>query len=67
MADFLDSLAKSSPSGESKTKAKPTRGHLTYGGNFRTPKLSDTFRHYAMYGTGFGNFLSLYICVCTGK
>ena len=26
MADFLDSLAKSSPSGESKTKAKPTRG-----------------------------------------
>ena len=26
IADFLDSLAKSSPSGESKTKANPTRG-----------------------------------------
>ena len=26
IADFLDSFAKSSPSGESKTKANPTRG-----------------------------------------
>ena len=26
IADFLDSFAKSSPSGESKTKASPTRG-----------------------------------------